>query len=87
MNLQTAIAATNPLPYHRAKAETPAMQVVRAWFADITPAEAITVLGWIVDTAISDPDPIGDHGVGGALNPVREAYLDALRGIERELGI
>lgn len=67
------------------RAETPAMHVVRAWFADLTPAQAMQVLGWLLDTGRDDPDPIGDTPLVDALLPVREAYLAAYRNIEREI--
>lgn len=69
------------------RAETPAMQVVRAFFGDLTPAQAMQVLGWLLDTGRSDPDPLGDHPVGDALLPVREAYLSAYDAIAREVGL
>lgn len=63
-----------------------AYQKVREHFASLTPAEAVEVLGWLVDTGIADPDPLEDaEPVVDALLPIRDAYCRAYPQVRRAL--
>lgn len=46
----------------------------REQFAQLTPAEVVTVLGWLLDTGIDDPDPHLPDDMIDALQPLSRAY-------------
>jgi hypothetical protein len=46
----------------------------REQFASLTPAEVVTVLGWLLDTGIGDPDPDLPDDMIDALQPLSRAY-------------
>lgn len=59
--------------------ETEAFRVIRNHFHRLTPREAVTVLGWLIDTGMGDPDPLADYEeVSEALSPVSRAYTQAV---------
>lgn len=48
----------------------------REQFANLTPAEVMTVLGWLLDPAQGDPEPDMPEDMLEALYPLHTAYLD-----------
>jgi len=46
----------------------------RAQFANLTEAEALTVLGWLLEPGIGDPAPDMSEALIDALAPVTKAY-------------
>ena len=55
----------------------------RAQFAALTEAEALTVLGWLLEPAINDPEPEMSEALIDALAPVTKAYTEAYAQAER----
>jgi hypothetical protein len=55
----------------------------RAQFAALTEAEALTVLGWLLEPAIDDPEPEMSEALIEALAPVTKAYTEAYAQAER----
>jgi hypothetical protein len=49
----------------------------RAQFANLTEAEVLTVLGWLLEPAVNDPEPEMSEALIDALMPVTKAYTDA----------
>lgn len=46
----------------------------REQFANLTPAETMTVLGWLLDPALGDPEPDMPEDMLEALYPLHKAY-------------
>ncbi|MEI6644096.1 MAG: hypothetical protein WCL10_18910 [Novosphingobium sp.] len=55
----------------------------RAQFANLTEAEALTVLGWLLEPGIDDPEPEMSEALIDALAPVTKAYTEAYTQAER----
>jgi hypothetical protein len=55
----------------------------RAQFAALTEAEALTVLGWLLEPAIDDPEPEMSEALIEALAPVTKAYTETYAQAER----
>lgn len=49
----------------------------RAQFANLTETEALTVLGWLLEPGINDPEPEMSEDLIDALAPVTKAYQNA----------
>lgn len=49
----------------------------RAQFANLTEAEVLIVLGWILEPAVNDPEPEISEDLIDALAPVTKAYTEA----------
>ena len=48
----------------------------RTQFANLTEAEVLTVLGWILEPAVNDPEPEMSEALIDALMPVTKAYTE-----------
>lgn len=55
----------------------------RAQFAELTEAEALTVLGWLLEPGINDPEPDLSEALIDALAPITKAYQAAYEQAER----
>lgn len=55
----------------------------RAQFAALTEAEVLTVLGWLLEPGIGDPEPEMSDALIDALAPVTKAYTKAYDTAER----
>lgn len=49
----------------------------RAQFSALTEAEVLTVLGWLLEPAVNDPEPEMSDALIDALAPVTKAYTEA----------
>ena len=49
----------------------------RTQFSALTEAEVLTVLGWILEPAVDDPEPEMSDALIDALMPVTKAYTEA----------